>query len=350
MSGDASTPTGRPIIPLIQGGAATARRLRRRSLANLACMGHCAPTVMQTLLEESGVEAPWLVKASGGLPGGIGNIGEECGGVTAPLMLLGLRHAHDPLDRGLPVVVYRGHDLLRRFTECHGTALCREIRGNDRLPMRCVGVVRRAPEGYIQTAADPAADVIPEQSRQAFGRLYAHFVERGFHCAQPVLAHLRPTVGLNEALGDALSGFIGGTVFTGRTCGALTAGVVALGATVGTIERSRLRVLRMIGLMAVGGDAFADKYNAFNKTMNLGHRLSRWFAAEFGSTQCHAITQCDFSTTAGASQYITSDTVRRCRVLPERVALKVDHLIEHAPASLDPPTAAKSDGALERYR
>ena len=72
-------------------------------------MGHCAPTVMQTLLEASRIDAPWLVKAAGGLPGGIGNIGEECGGVTAPLMLLGLRHARAPLDRGLPIVVYKGH-------------------------------------------------------------------------------------------------------------------------------------------------------------------------------------------------------------------------------------------------
>ena len=145
MSGDTSAAAGRTIIPLIDARSATARRLRRRSLANLSCMGHCAPTVMQTLLDTSRIDAPWLVKGTGGLPGGIGNIGEECGGVTAPLMLLGLRHAHDPLDRGVPLVVYKGHDLLRRFTDCHGTALCREIRRNDRLPLRCVGVVRQAP-------------------------------------------------------------------------------------------------------------------------------------------------------------------------------------------------------------
>jgi hypothetical protein len=66
-------------------------------------------------------------------------------------MLLGLRHAHDPLERGLPVVVLKGHALLRQLTDCHGTALCREIRGNDRLPLRCVDVVRRAPEKYVRS-------------------------------------------------------------------------------------------------------------------------------------------------------------------------------------------------------
>jgi hypothetical protein len=66
------------------------------------------------------------------LPGGIGNTGAECGGVTAPLILIGLRHARDPMHDGLPPVVEKGHDLLRRLADCHGTTPCREIRGTDR--------------------------------------------------------------------------------------------------------------------------------------------------------------------------------------------------------------------------
>jgi hypothetical protein len=339
MSTEASTATRRTIIPLIDVSAVTARQLRRRSLANLACMGHCAPTIMQTLLEASQMDAPWLVKACGGLPGGIGNVGEECGGVTAPLMLLGLQHAHDPLDGGVPVVVYLGHDLLRRFTESHGTTRCCEIRGTDRLPLRCVDVVRHAPENYIQTLDARATDAISEEARQAFSRLYAHFAEHRFHCAHAVLEQLPSTDGVDEELLDAVSGLIGGTVFTGRTCSALTAGIVALGAATGTIERSRIRVLRMIGLMAIGGDAFADKYNAFNKTMNCGHRLARWFTTEFGSTQCRAITQCEFSTAAGVSRYIEGGTIQRCRTIAQRVALTVDRLIKQT---------SKSEAGLEQ--
>lgn len=60
-----------------------ARALRRRSMANLLRMGHSAPTVMQTLLDVSETEAEWLVRLTAGLPGGIGNTGAECGGVTA---------------------------------------------------------------------------------------------------------------------------------------------------------------------------------------------------------------------------------------------------------------------------
>jgi putative redox-active protein with C_GCAxxG_C_C motif len=264
-------------------------------------------------------------------PAALETSGGECGGVTAPLMLIGLRHAHDSLDRGLPIVVYKGHELLRRFTECHGTVLCREIRGNDRLPLKCGGVVRRAPEQYVETLARAATNAISEESRQAFSRLYAHFAEHDFHCAQTVLVQLRSTVGVDQTLRDAIAGFVGGTVFRGGTCSALTAGVVALGAAVGSIERSRLRVLRMIGLMAVGGDALADKYNEFSKTMNLGHRLSNWFAKEFGSTQCRTLTRCDFSIADGVTQYIESGTLQRCRTFADRVAREVDRVIEQVP-------------------
>lgn len=49
--------------------------LRRKSLSNLLHMGHCAPTVMRTMLDASDIEATWLVTLTAGLPGGIGDTG-----------------------------------------------------------------------------------------------------------------------------------------------------------------------------------------------------------------------------------------------------------------------------------
>jgi hypothetical protein len=40
----------------------------------------------------------------------------------------------------------------------------------------------------------------------------------------------------------------------------------------------------MIGTMAAGGDAFANDLNKFNRVMNLGHELARWFRGAVGST------------------------------------------------------------------
>jgi hypothetical protein len=114
------------------------------------------------------------------------------------------------------------------------------------------------------------------------------------------------------------------------TCSALAAGVMALGLRLGQIETSHLRILHMVGLMAVRGDAFADDVNAFNGAMNLGNRLAQGFTAEFGSTQCRAITQCDFSTTEGVQRYIDGGGAAQCSAIAQSVARRVLSVIQPA--------------------
>jgi Putative redox-active protein (C_GCAxxG_C_C) len=324
------------LAPSLDASAETARRLRNRGLANLLRMGHCAPSIMQAMLDVSGTDtasvsdARWLVKLTAGLPGGIGNTGGECGGVTAPLVLLGLRYGQEKPVQGLPLVVYKGYDHLRRFAGCQGTTACREIRGQARVPVRCIGVVRQAPVLCAQTIGADCTDAISAAQQEAFGRLSAHWRENRFHCAHAVFHHLDDTIPISEDLYSGSLGFMGGTLLTGMTCSALTAGVMVLGLMLGEIENSRLRVLRMIGTMAIRGDAFNDDLNAFSKTMNLGNRLSQWFTAEFGSTQCGAITQCDFSTTEGVQRYIDGGGAARCNAIGQSVAHRVLGMIQPA--------------------
>src|SRR5512139_3102639 len=101
-------------------------------------MGHCAPTVMQTILDNSSTEKEWLVRLSAGMPGGIGNTGFECGGVTSPLVLLGIRFGLDQEGGDLPVIFDKGHTLCQHFLTCHKTFRCKEIRGKDRFPRHCL--------------------------------------------------------------------------------------------------------------------------------------------------------------------------------------------------------------------
>ena len=89
---------------------------RGRGFANLLRMGHCAPTVMQTILDISSTEKEWLVRLSAGMPGGIGNTGFECGAVTSPLALLGIHYGLRKVDRGLPVIFDKGHALCQQFS------------------------------------------------------------------------------------------------------------------------------------------------------------------------------------------------------------------------------------------
>jgi hypothetical protein len=316
------------LAPALDASPETARSLRYRGLANILRMGHCAPSIMQAVLDVSGTDGPWLVKLVAGLPGGISNTGNECGGITAPLVLLGLQYGQDQAVNGLPIVVYKGHDLIRRFVGCQGTTACREILGDARIPLRCIGVVRQAPVLLAESHAADCATALSPAQREAFGRLYAHWLDHEFHCAHAVFQHLERTIPVSAELLNATSGFLAGTVFTGMTCSALTAGTMALGLVLGEIENSHLRVLRMIGLMAVRGDAFADDVNAFNKTMNRGNRLAQWFTAEFGSTQCRAITQCDFFTDEGVQRYIDDNGTTRCRAMAQSVAVRVLSMIQ----------------------
>jgi hypothetical protein len=282
---------------------------------------------MQTMLDATATDASWLVKLTAGLPGGIGNTGGECGALTAPLVALGLNYRRDELAGGLPVAVDAGHDLLRRFRAAHGTTQCRAILGNARVPLRCVGVVRRAPAMCAQCLAATAGGAIARDTRTAYCELYAHWQGQGFHCADAVFAELGGTVTAPPELRDATTAFLGGTLFTGGTCSALTAGVMAVGLARGEIEDSPARVLRMIGTMAVGGNATADGLNAFNPVMNLGHDLAAWFESEFGSTQCCALTGCDFASSEGVRDYIAAGGAAGCTRIARRVAARVTEIL-----------------------
>lgn len=328
-----------------------AAQLRKKSVANLLRMGHCAPTVMQTMLEASGTEATWLVRLAAGLPGGIGNTGGECGALTAPLVLIGLRHGRDEMADGLPVAVDKGHAYLDRFSATHGTTQCRVILGDARVPLRCIGVVRQAPTMCAQCLLATTREAArPPAAREANRELYAHWQERGFHCADAVFDELGETVAAPSELRDATTAFIGGTLFTGMTCSALTAGVMALGLALGQIENSRARVLRMIATMAIGGDALGDQRNAFNPMIKLGYQLARWFEGEFGSTQCHALTGCDFASTAAVRHYIASDGTAGCRRIAQRVAARVAEMVDGRSGSEEtrrerPASASRADAS-----
>ncbi len=300
---------------------------RRRSFANLLRMGHCAPTVMKSILDISSTKKEWLVKLSAGMPGGIGNTGFECGAVTSPLALLGIRYGLHEVDDGLPVIFDKGHGLCQDFLACHKTFQCREIRGKDRFPYHCIAPVTRSPELFQAVLDGNHQDTFPAAGRASYARLYAHLVENNFHCAQAVFTHLGCTSTEHQELFDAVSAFIGGTLFMGRTCSAFTAGVMAIGLSAGEIENSVPRVIRLLALMTFGGNAFDDRINKFNRSMNNGYRMSKWFVKEFGSTQCQAITQCDFSGTTGVSKYVEGEMNTKCKTIAAKVAEKVQTIL-----------------------
>ncbi len=282
---------------------------------------------MQTLLDLGNTKEEWLVKMTAGLPGGIGNTGFECGGITAPLIQFGLEHGLSAKHDGLPTVIYAGHDYFHRFQKCNNSLLCKEILGDRRVPLPCIKVVRHAPELYRQTDCKDNTEAISGETREAFHLLYSHLSANGFHCAHAVLKHLGDTIPVTRELLDGTSGFIGGTAFKGLTCSAFTAGLMAVGLKLGEIEDSYLRVIRMLATMIAGGNALADHMNKFNRLLNIGHRMSKWFKKEFGSTLCREITQCDFSSLGDVHRYIDNGSLTTCKIIAEKVARQTEEAL-----------------------
>ena len=302
---------------------------RASGLDNLLRMGHCAPAVMQTILDVNPGGQAGLVKLMAAMPGGIGNTGFECGGITSPLVILGLRHGLREVRAGLPVIFDQGHAYFQRFSNDNAASFCKAIQ-NPHFPVRCIHAVRHSTELLAETFENDNRPAIPAEQRQAYACLYGHMQQCNFHCAHAVFQQLGDTIPVDQELLDASSAFMGGTLFKGLTCSAFTAGVMAIGTKIGEIENSYLRVTRMLALMVSGGDAFSDGVNKFNRALNTGHRLSKWFRTEFGSTQCQAITQCDFSCKAGVEKYIDGDGVTRCRRIAKMVAEQVQKILKTA--------------------
>jgi C_GCAxxG_C_C family probable redox protein len=300
---------------------------RARGLDNMLRMGHCAPTVMQTVLDINHTQREDLVRLMAGMPGGIGNTGFECGGITSPLVILGLRHGLRGMTDGLPQIFGLGHEYYQRFSDENAASFCKAIQ-NPRFPVRCIHAVRHSAELLAETMEGDHRSGIPAEGRKAYSCLYGYLAGHHFHCAHAVFQHLGNIIPVNQELLDATSAFVGGTLFKGLTCGAYTAGVMAIGLKIGEIENSYLRVTRMLALMVSGGNAFTDEVNKFNRAINTAHRLSKWFCTQLGSTQCQAITQCDFSCKAGVEKYIDSDGVTRCRQIAKLIAEKVQNILK----------------------
>jgi hypothetical protein len=294
------------------------RAYQTRSLLNLLRMGHCAPTVMQTMLQLTHNEQVWLVRLTAGLPGGIGNTQGECGGLTAPLIILGLRHGLDEMHADLPTLFDYGYDYSQRFANKNAALSCKEIQG------RCVQAVCYAPTLLAETLTGDHCCAIPDEQRAAFAHLYTHLLEQDFHCAQAVFSQLGDIIPVNQELQTAVSAFLGGTLFQGMTCSAFTAGVMAIGLQTGEIENSYSRVVRML---VKGMDISDEDANKFHRTINAGQRLSEWFIAEFGSTQCRIITQCDFSCASDVERYITHNGVSACQKIAASTAKQVQNII-----------------------
>jgi len=311
------------------------------SFKNVLKTGHCAPAVMRTLLKIRGAENARMMLLASGMGGGVGLTEAECGCVTSPIMTLGLMFGEEADDHNIPRVVGLGQSFIARFKDVNGSMICRQLTPNKRDFRACMKAMCSAPGLLVELTEERTEDVtarVNEEAVEACRKLVNHFSACEFHCAQTVLKDLADVIKVDDELLRASYGFLGGTVLKGITCGALTAGMLAIGIEFGGIENSYMKVANMMRLFMFNTDAAMNaKINKANHAMNVGYDLALRFEEEFGSTLCKDIIQEGFSTKAGVDKYVSENRINECRRIAafvvETVRQRIDEdLTYDAPA------------------
>jgi C_GCAxxG_C_C family probable redox protein len=101
----------------------------------------------------------------------------------------------------------------------------------------------------------------------------AYRYERDYHCcSQATLLALQEALGLEDELTlKAASALCGGVAMSGGTCGALSAGVMALG-------------------MKQGRGDLKEGFAPVMEAMVPAYKLVKWFESEYGTTTCREIS------------------------------------------------------------
>lgn len=158
------------------------------------------------------------------------------------------------------------------------------------------------------------------QSRKAEAGTKAYDYEKEYHCcSQATLRALQEALGLEDPLAlKAASTMCGGVALSGQTCGALSAGVMAIG-----MQRGRLNL--------------EEGFETVLRAMLPANRLVRWFESEYGSTVCRNISGLELSEETlklmtanpeGALKALDPAMVEKCAQICRRTAEKVLEILE----------------------
>jgi C_GCAxxG_C_C family probable redox protein len=159
-----------------------------------------------------------------------------------------------------------------------------------------------------------------EEDRKAQAGRKAYEYEKQYHCcSQATLRALQEALNLEDALAlKAASTMCGGVALSGETCGALSAGVMAIG-----MARGRLNL--------------EEGFGAVLRAMLPAHRLVRWFESEYRSTVCRRISGLELSEETlklmtanpdAALQALDPAMVEKCAQICRRTAEKVVEILE----------------------
>ena len=295
-----------------------------RAINNVRRMGHCAPSVMQTLLDINDVQNTNMVIYAGAMAGGIAGTNMECGALTAPLMFIGFQNNNLDSIPGKIDVICKAQSYVNKFTAFNGSTICSRIRqkGNS----ACMKTIRTFYEPFSEAVTSLVP--LPDETKESYSLLLKAFDDNKFHCVQNVFNDLNSNFPITKELLDASWLFIGGIALLNRTCGALAGGVLALSSKTAKIENSYSRVARMNRLLRnQNNEAMNEEVNNFNRSINYSEELGHWFRNEFGSTTCYDIWRSNFSNKEDVENYLNGHCMLQCSYIAKKVAQKVNMMV-----------------------
>jgi len=296
-----------------------------RSLNNILRMGHCAPSVMQTLIELYDIENADMVLYSGAMAGGIAGADMECGCLTAPLMFMSFQSNCLTSTEERLKLIYKSQQYVKEFIAFNQSCICTNIRSKG--ISSCLKAVCNFHKPYSRAMS--SSFYLSDEAKESYLHLLLEFSNNNFHCAQNILYNLNNKISITKELLDASWVFIGGMAMLNRTCGALAGGVLALSAATAKMEDSYSRVVKMNLLFMHNrtNEAMDINTNNFNRSILLSEELGSWFRTEFGSTNCFGIWGYNFSKAKDTEGYISGQCVKQCKYITEMVAKKVKTMI-----------------------
>lgn len=295
-----------------------------KSLIDVLKKGHCAPSIMYTLLDYLHKQDDNIVRLTSGFPGGMG-LSLECGGITAPIMFLGLQYGYENKSGEIPELISLGINHLNIFKDVHNSIMCSDIINKKN---GCKNVIATSPKICFYCMKNyKKFNQIDEQTKTAYSKFLDHINNNSFHCTHSVLMNLKDKIEINPDLLKASWGFVGGTVMQGHTCGALYAGVFAISAKYGDVEKSFSRVIKLMKMRGKGENVDSEELNKFHKAMNISKEFGKWFETNFKCTQCRDLILADLSSNEDVDNYVSKNKIEYCKKLCNEVTEKLIKII-----------------------
>lgn len=244
----------------------------------------CSEASFTTHNRCAGIEAPLEEQSSHLLSGGMLHQGNACGLLSGAILSAGLQAAQrfdDDATRSA-ATLYAAVRLAHAYPEKSGAVNCREITGQSLLTLRQKAQYLREGKGrqcgrLLMKWANQTDTLIDEALAEFEGRDSSTTCT---NCSVETFRRIASGEELSRSGSTYLAGLSGGVGLLGRTCAALTVGVIVLTLRHYSARRSQGRDSQLLGLLHEAG---------FGRFRKRPKRLFEEFRLEFGSELCEEI-------------------------------------------------------------